>query len=271
MSDHFQTTNGVRQGGIISPIYFNLYMDGLSQDLNESRIGCGFNGQIMNHLLYADDSCIIASSPTSLQQMLDICSNYAALNTIIYNESKTKYMCFKPKCFKNLNVPGVSLNNVKIKLVNNIKYLGVELNDKLSDCDDILRHRKYLYAKGNMFVNKFKLFTNNVKVRLFSTFCNNTYAGHLWTNYKFASFKKTNVAFNDIYRLLFNIKRGDSISEIYVANDIDSFICLLRKAAFRFRVRLLNSNNALIAKMVNSVYFYCHSSFTICWKRDLFA
>ena len=38
-STQFTVSNGVKQGGIISPILFNVYMDDLSIALNSSGIG----------------------------------------------------------------------------------------------------------------------------------------------------------------------------------------------------------------------------------------
>ena len=55
MSELFTVTNGVRQGGILSPKLFNMYIDKLSVKLNESNVGCCFNNFVVNHLYYADD------------------------------------------------------------------------------------------------------------------------------------------------------------------------------------------------------------------------
>ena len=38
-SSLFSVSNGVKQGGILSPALFNIYMDGLSTSLNSSNIG----------------------------------------------------------------------------------------------------------------------------------------------------------------------------------------------------------------------------------------
>ena len=40
MSPFFTISYGVRQGGILSPSLFAVYMDDLSSLLNASRIGC---------------------------------------------------------------------------------------------------------------------------------------------------------------------------------------------------------------------------------------
>jgi len=43
VSDSFSVSNGVRQGGILSPALFNVYMDDLSLDLSKSATGCFIN------------------------------------------------------------------------------------------------------------------------------------------------------------------------------------------------------------------------------------
>ena len=40
MSDSFSVSNGVRQGGILSPYLFCVYMDDLSKKLNNVNAGC---------------------------------------------------------------------------------------------------------------------------------------------------------------------------------------------------------------------------------------
>ena len=46
----------------VSPVLFNVYMDDLSCALNRSNIGGRFGGEIVNHLSYADDLCLICLS-----------------------------------------------------------------------------------------------------------------------------------------------------------------------------------------------------------------
>ena len=73
-STSFCVSNGVKQGGIISPILFNVYMDDLSCELNRSNIGGRIGGEIVNHLSYADDLCLICLSSAGMQKLLNVCS-----------------------------------------------------------------------------------------------------------------------------------------------------------------------------------------------------
>jgi len=74
--DPFHVSNGVRQGGILSPFLFNVYLDELSNRLNGCKTGCLIGELLINHLMYADDLAIFCPYIAGLQQMLKICSEY---------------------------------------------------------------------------------------------------------------------------------------------------------------------------------------------------
>ena len=47
--------NGVKQGGVLSPVLFAVYTDGLLLRLQESGFGCHMGGHYAGALAYADD------------------------------------------------------------------------------------------------------------------------------------------------------------------------------------------------------------------------
>ena len=51
--------NGIRQGSIISPHLFNVYVDELNLLLTESKLGCHTGGEPVNSFSYADDLAIV--------------------------------------------------------------------------------------------------------------------------------------------------------------------------------------------------------------------
>ena len=73
VSQYFSTANGVRQGGILSPKWYALYMNGQSGALSLCKAGCYIDDQCMNHLMYADDICVMTLTAIALQQLLDVC------------------------------------------------------------------------------------------------------------------------------------------------------------------------------------------------------
>ena len=94
LSDSFFITNGVRKGGILSPLLFNVYMDALSSSLSNTPIGCSIGGVMVNHIMYADDLVTISPSAKGLQRLLDICADYSQSHDNLFNYGKTVCMYY---------------------------------------------------------------------------------------------------------------------------------------------------------------------------------
>ena len=65
MSEYFTMENGVKQGGVISPILFSKYIDPLLLKLRNSGYDCHLSGVYMEALSYADDITLIHVGPSS--------------------------------------------------------------------------------------------------------------------------------------------------------------------------------------------------------------
>ena len=89
LSTAFQVTNGVRQGGILSLILFNLYINALSIRLTNFDIGGTLGSKFVNHIIYADDLCIVSLSSSGLQTLLKMCTDYCDLHDIKFNAKKS--------------------------------------------------------------------------------------------------------------------------------------------------------------------------------------
>ena len=70
LSDSFRMKNGIRQGSILSPHLFSIYVDELNYMLNRSGVGCHVANTPMNNLSYADDLVIISPSASALNELL---------------------------------------------------------------------------------------------------------------------------------------------------------------------------------------------------------
>ena len=55
MSSQFTACNGVKQGAILSPILFSIYMDELFEQLEKSGVGCHMGNHYTGCIGYADD------------------------------------------------------------------------------------------------------------------------------------------------------------------------------------------------------------------------
>jgi hypothetical protein len=91
----FLITNGIRQGGILSPLLFNVYIDELSVKLSLCHAGCVMNNMIINDFAYADDLVLVCPSAKGLQKLINICEQYGHVHDITYNcKKKCAYVYF---------------------------------------------------------------------------------------------------------------------------------------------------------------------------------
>ena len=268
-SEAFGVSNGVRQGGVLSPYLFNVYVDGLSHILNKVKVSCRINNVSLNHLMYADDTVLISPSAGGLQHLLLLCEKFANTCDLIFNLRKTEYMCIKSKSVPMLKVPNVFLNGHCIKLVNEYKYLGVIMSDNCKDDLDINKQMRSLYARGNSLIKNFKKCSDEVKCQLFKTYCNSLYSCQLWCSFNLGSLNRIRVAYNRIFRILMGLKHRVSMSQIFLELGIQHFDIIIRKSIVGFIKRLELSDNVLIKTIVNSS-FYMHSNMFKFWTYKAF-
>ena len=62
----FSISNGVKQGSVISPLLFSLYIDELFLLLKQSGLGCHVGLTYAGAFGYADDIALVAPSLSSL-------------------------------------------------------------------------------------------------------------------------------------------------------------------------------------------------------------
>ena len=73
VSDYFRVTNGVKQGGVLSPTLFCVYIDGLLSMPSKTEYGCYIGPHFVGALAYADDLVLLAPTPTAMRRMLAVC------------------------------------------------------------------------------------------------------------------------------------------------------------------------------------------------------
>ena len=138
-SDFFQATNGVKQGSIISPMLFSVYVDELIARLQASGLGCNIGRSYIGVLGYADDLTLLSPSVNALSKMVGICEEYAKEYVGIQ---------FGNRC----NNCVIKLNGNEIKWQRSVKHLGNIIDQKLSDVEDCRFKKSILIGNVNKFI-----------------------------------------------------------------------------------------------------------------------
>ena len=78
-----------RQGGVLSPTLFALYVNDVPIRLSNSKLGCYIKKICWNSFMYADDLLLISTSVTDLQKLVTICTDEFELLDLSINASKS--------------------------------------------------------------------------------------------------------------------------------------------------------------------------------------
>ena len=141
-TDWFQIELGLRQGCILSPLLFNLFINDLIEAVNNLGRGIRCGNKKISILMFADDIVILAENKKDLEYMLDAVYNYSLQWRIKFNHEKCNVVVFDSKgptsiqhdkcdlkCTCNHHYR-LGLAFIKESLV--YRYLGIELDNRLT-------------------------------------------------------------------------------------------------------------------------------------------
>ena len=123
ISDDFDINQGVRQGCVLSPLLFNIFISDLPKHLCSDSDVILYEGHKINCLLWADDLVMLSESEVGLQSLLHHLYTYCSKNEVTVNLDKSKCMIFN-KTGKLMRNP-FYLGGEKLENVRSYKYLGL--------------------------------------------------------------------------------------------------------------------------------------------------
>ena len=142
ISNPFVINQGVKQGCILSPTLFNIFLSDLEinfEDLNAEPLEYS-QGEKLSCIMWADDLLLLSKSQIGLQNMLHKLKIYTDNNGLSVNIEKTKVMIFN-KTGRHMR-RNFKLGEVKLETTRKYKYLGFmitpsgEINTGLCDLKD---------------------------------------------------------------------------------------------------------------------------------------
>ena len=160
LTEIFRINQGVKQGCILSPLLFNIFVSDLTNALaaGESDPVKIDNTVTLNSLIWADDLLLLSESEQGLNNMLSNLHAYTKTNLIHVNLDKTNCMIFNKT--GRLIRRTFTFGSKKVEMAEEYKYLGFLMTPSFSIHRAIadLRNRgmKAYYALKSKLGNLFK-------------------------------------------------------------------------------------------------------------------
>ena len=167
-SPWFPVLQGTRQGGVISPFLYLLFIDGLIKQLDRTTSNFNICGYRSPCPTVADDMVLVALSKAKLDDMLTQCYFYSCKWRYEYNASKCSVVVFNESRhpFRRSNRVWF-LGNEPLSETESYTHLGVTLNKYCSNKDQVSQvcskiKSTYLYlVNSGIQADRLHPFTSN--------------------------------------------------------------------------------------------------------------
>jgi hypothetical protein len=130
LSSWFSVNNGVKQGCLLSPTLFAVYVNDLAKMINELNCGIVMGDSEISILLFADDIAFVSDSEIGMQQMLNCLHQWCMKWRLVLNMDKTKVVHYRnSNCQMSEYV--FKFGDSIIEYADKYKYLGLWLEQHL--------------------------------------------------------------------------------------------------------------------------------------------
>ena len=259
-SSSFSITNSTRQGSVLSPALFSVYLDDLIQKLRNLGLGCHIGGWWMGACGYADDLILLAPLRSVLQEMVKVCQEYGEEHNLVFSpdpnptRSKTKCIYFCGR-MKNVKYPApVQLYNKELPWVVSADHLGHTLHQMVTMDQDCKIKRAKFIDKTVGLRDQLSFAKPEQVIKAAEVYCCDGYGSMLW-ELESDTAEQYFKAWNTFVKLTFEVPRSTFtyLVEGYLAKD---FVSLRNQILGRypsFFQKLLKSPSKEIRLLANIV------------------
>ena len=125
LSDRIPVKRGTRQGGLTSPLLFNIFYEDIVRELQTYDCGVIIGQNKQNVYCYADNLLIASTTSSGLQQLTDRANTMVSDNGLKFNPNKTECLIVGSNPFTS--TPQWNLKWRPLPTRNNLTYLGISL------------------------------------------------------------------------------------------------------------------------------------------------
>ena len=248
VTESFSVTNGVKQGGVLSPVLFAVYMDELLLRLRGAGVGCRIGHTFVGALCYADDLQLLAPTRHALKAMLLICEQYSSEYMVKFNAGKSRLLVFgddNPGCLTFM------LNGKIIPRVKSEKHLGNWFGPGLSD-DHFKAAISDMNWRTNDMLATFGNCNYSIKYKLFKSFCTAVYGSQLW-DFSDSKVECVFTAWRKCVRRVINVPYTTHCVLLPLLCDDIGFEAQIHKRFLSFFEKAVNSSNHCVRLCANLV------------------
>ena len=125
IGEYFKTTVGVRQGCLLSPVLFNLFLEKIMREtLHNFKSTVSIGGRTLSNLRFADDIDLMGGSNKELQELTTRLTQRSGAYGMEVSSEKSKVM----KNSSNTTPVQIFMNGQELEEVSTFKYLGATLS-----------------------------------------------------------------------------------------------------------------------------------------------
>ena len=140
-SSCFKTTQGVKQGGILSPFLFNFFMNDLITSCLDLNVGALIGKSNVSCLAYCDDLLLLSPVKTHMDILLKTCIGFSEDWKVRFNPDKSiSYSLFRPEgaSFEanGISIPATDLGFIYLGMpIGNHKFVVEHFNKKFASVE----------------------------------------------------------------------------------------------------------------------------------------
>ena len=240
-SDTMNISHGVPQGSILGPLCFSLFINDLPLAVNAETV------------LFADDAAFVVKAETleelysKINKLFADLSTYLNCNRLIANSSKSKLMMFNSRPTQNL--PVLLFNNSAIEWVEEFKYLGLIMTNKLSYSRHINRVSLNISRLSGIFSNLRSIVPLHTMFKLYFALVFPHLLNHIvvWGSAPQSHLKVLSTRLNNMLRIILGVRWVEGrpnihTDDMYKTNNILKIESIYKLSLFKLLRQLLDGH-----------------------------